>query len=143
MSQHVLCNFLHYGYSWLLYRLQTRQREQQQRHKRLKLEKEQLNFVNYPLIPNLDFKFNVDLQPNSRLQRWRKCSGVVDSFVQQMDSRLHSFNGEEKQEIVKKFIEHQGVVNYIPHYAILGKETNNNRVVMDAMKATYAQITST
>jgi hypothetical protein len=72
----------------------------------LKLEKEQLNFVNDPLIPNLDFELNVDLQPNSRLRRWRRCSGVVNNFVQQMYSRLHSFNGEEKQEIVKKFIEH-------------------------------------
>jgi len=35
------------------------------------------------------------------------------------------------------------VVNYIPHYARVGKEAKSNHVVMDAMKATYAQITTT
>jgi len=60
-----------------------------------------------------------------------------------MDSKLHSFNGEEKQEIVKRFIEHQGMVNYVPHYARVGKETKSNRVVMDALKLAYAYITTT
>jgi hypothetical protein len=55
--------------------------------------------------PNLDFELDVDLQPTSRLRRWRRCLGVVNNFMQQMDSRLHFFNGKKK-EIVKKFIEH-------------------------------------
>ncbi len=74
---------------------------------------------------------------------WRRCSCVVNNFVQQMDGKLHSFNGEEKWEIVKKFIEHQGMITYMPHYAKLGKETKSNCVVMDVMKAVYAQITNT
>jgi hypothetical protein len=35
------------------------------------------------------------------------------------------------------------VVNYIPHYARLGKEAKSNRAVMDAMKVAYAYITTT
>jgi hypothetical protein len=35
------------------------------------------------------------------------------------------------------------VVNYIPHYARLGKEAESNRAVMDAMKVAYAYITTT
>jgi hypothetical protein len=104
----------------------------------LRLEKKQFNTANDPPIPNFDFELDVDLQPNSRLRRWKRCSGVVDNFVQQMDSRLHSFNGKEKLEIAKKFIEHGGVVNYIPHYARFGKEVESNHAIMDAMKAIYA-----
>jgi len=72
------------------------------KHRRLRFKKEQLNFVDDPPIPNLDSKFDVDLQPNSRLRRWWRCSSVVDSFVQQLDSKLHYFNGEEMHEIIKK-----------------------------------------
>jgi hypothetical protein len=53
------------------------------------------------------------------------------------------FQCKEKWEIVKKFIEHQGMITYMPHYAKLGKETKSNCVVMDVMKAVYAQITNT
>jgi len=109
----------------------------------LRFKKEQLNFANDPPIPNFNSGLNVDLQPNSKLRRWRRCLRVVNNFVQQMDSKLHSFNGEEKQEIVKRFIEHQGMVNYVPHYARVGKETKSNRVVMDALKLAYAYITTT
>jgi len=35
------------------------------------------------------------------------------------------------------------VVNYVPHYARLGKEVESNHVVMDAMKVVYAYITTT
>jgi hypothetical protein len=41
----------------------------------LKLERKQLNSANDPPIPNLDVELDVDLQPNSRLQRWRRCLG--------------------------------------------------------------------
>jgi hypothetical protein len=34
------------------------------------------------------------------------------------------------------------VVNYLPHYARLGKEAKNNRAIMDAMKVAYAYITT-
>jgi hypothetical protein len=48
-------------------------------------------------MANFDnFELDVDLQPNSRLQRWRKCSSVADNFMQQMDSIQYSFNGVEK-----------------------------------------------
>jgi hypothetical protein len=58
-------------------------------------------------MANLDhYEFDADLQPNSRLSRWRRCSSVVNNFVQQMDNIHHFFNGVEKQEIIKKFIEH-------------------------------------
>jgi hypothetical protein len=47
----------------------------------LRFEKEQLNFVDDPPITNLDFELDVDLQPISRLQRWRRYLGVVNSFM--------------------------------------------------------------
>ncbi len=69
---------------------------------------------------NLDSELDVSLQPNSKLRRWKRCPSVVDIFMQQMNSRLYFFNGEEKQEIIKKFIKHQGVVNYVSHCARFG-----------------------
>jgi hypothetical protein len=45
---------------------------------------------------------------------------------------------ERKSKIIKKIIEHRSVVNYIPHYARLGKEAENNHAIMDAMKVAYA-----
>jgi hypothetical protein len=35
------------------------------------------------------------------------------------------------------------VVNYVPHYARLGKEVESNCAIMDAMKVVYVYITTT
>ncbi len=70
------------------------------------------------------------------------CSSVVDRFVQQIDNRLHFFNGEEKHEIIKKFIKHQDVVNYLLHCARFGREVEDNNAILDAMKVVYVQITT-
>lgn len=35
------------------------------------------------------------------------------------------------------------MVNYVPHYARLGKEVESNHALMDAMKVAYAYITTT
>ncbi len=62
--------------------------------------------------------------------------------MQQINNRLHFFNGEEKHEIIKKFIEHQGVVNCLLHCARFGREVEDNHAILDAMKVVYAQITT-
>ncbi len=44
---------------------------------------------------------------------------------------MHSLNEEEKQDIVKKFIEHVGVQNYLTPYVKCGKEGESNSVVLE------------
>jgi hypothetical protein len=56
---------------------------------------------------------------------------------------MHSFSEKEKQDIVRKFIKHAGVQNYLPPYVRCGKEGESNLVVLEAMKSVYAQITTT
>jgi hypothetical protein len=47
---------------------------------------------------------------------------------------MHSLSDKEKQNIVRKFIEHAGVQNYLPPYARCGKEGESNLVVLEAIK---------
>ncbi len=47
---------------------------------------------------------------------------------------MHSLSEKEKQNIVKKFIGHASVQNYLPPYVRCGKEGESNLVVLEAMK---------
>ncbi len=60
-----------------------------------------------------------------------------------LENTMHSLSEKEKQDIVKKFIEHVGVQNYLPPYARCGKEIESNLAVLEAMKSAYVQITTT
>ncbi len=53
---------------------------------------------------------------------------------------MHSFSEKEKQDIVRKFIKHANVQNYLPPYARRGKEGESNCVVLEAMRGVYVQI---
>jgi len=55
---------------------------------------------------------------------------------------VHSFNEEEKHDIVKKFIKHASVQNYLPPYARRGKEGESKCAVLEAMRGVYVQITA-
>jgi hypothetical protein len=56
---------------------------------------------------------------------------------------MHSLSEKEKQDIVKKFIKHATIQNYLPPYVRCGKEGESNLVVLKAMKSVYAHITTT
>jgi hypothetical protein len=43
-------------------------------------------------------------------------------MVQLLENTLHSLSEDEKQDIVKKFIEHASVQNYLSPYARVGRK---------------------
>ncbi len=77
-----------------------------------------------------------------REQNWRKCSVVVDKLSNELHNFEHNFNNEDKQHVLRRFLNKEDVKNLLPKFQWNFRATEQKLAFFDNVRVAYAHLVS-
>ncbi len=75
---------------------------------------------------------------NHIYRRWRKCIIVADSLSNFLHDVDHNLNDEDKQQVLRRFLDKETIWDLLPKFARHAKDTKQKLSLLESMEDAYA-----